>query len=61
MSFIINLVIGTAMTKYKKKQPVKEPFIIDWGDDEDERDLSWMIRDNQTLKKSLKKRDKKKK
>lgn len=49
------------MTKCKKKQPAEEPIIMEWEDDEDERDLSWMIRDNQTLKKSLEKRDKKKK
>ena len=34
------------MIKCKKEQIKREPLIIEFEDDEDEEDLSWMIQNN---------------
>ena len=46
MNSIINLVTGIVMIKCKKEQIKEEPLIIEFEDDEDEEDLSWMIQNN---------------
>jgi hypothetical protein len=46
MNSIINLVTGIVMIKCKKEQIKREPLIIEFEDDEDEEDLSWMIQNN---------------
>ena len=51
MNSIINLVTGIVMIKCKKDQK-QQPVVIEFENEKDAEDLSWMIHDNErpTLK-----------